>query len=856
MTLTASSFALLCAAPVCLAPPAAAQEPPAAASPYALEYYTPPEGEVVEVGGIAFVNDSDVLVSTRRGRVWWVANALADDPKDARWHIFTEGLHEGLGLNVVDGRVYVLQRGELSELIDHDGDRVCDEVRTITQDWGMSGNYHEFAFGLPVDADGSFYLSLNLGFWSPEWWHGMSKARYRGWILKVSPDGEVTPVACGARSPCGLGLTAAGDLFYTDNQGDWMASSPIFHVRQDAFFGHPASLRWTEDYLARGAIPSSTVPPERERTDAAVWLPYAWSRSTGNLVEDATGGRFGPFGGQLFVAELTNGLVLRVQMEQVRGQWQGAAFRFRDEIGSVVRVAFAPDGRTLMCGMTNRGWGGRAPGHGLARLRWSGETPFEMRRVSLRQDGFEIEFTQELSPASMVAFVGAEAELYDYNWWWDYGSPQQRFAPLTIRNTALLADRRTIRMEIDGLEPGRVVRLRLPGVSSADGEPLLHDSFHYTINQMPEGPLSSAKVAKRVAPPAPKGTGSEGWLHLTWGEPFDRWQQNGWRLADANLDPADPRALVTEPGNGALVNDQASGDLVSRQEFGDCEFSFRFMLPEGGDSGLYLQDRYELQLVDDPGQCAGIVGVKGPRVQDAYRGAGQWHEVTGRFFAPRFGADGQKTRNAQFESVAIDGVMVIGAAELDGPTGGGKPGEVARGPLRFQAGAGLACVGDVRVRPLAESAAGGEALLDGEGFDGWQPLSAGDARLAAPAIPAGSFTLRLRARVDGEAEAGLLLRAADGRELPVVLAGPDGGPRLGSLPARPQLADLVPAGTAFELVLQVEAAAGGSTLRLLLNGAELARSVPVPVAPAAGGLEFWSRGAGGLALESLEVIQE
>jgi glucose/arabinose dehydrogenase len=259
----------------------AAQGAGPADSPYLVEYYTPPAGEVVEVGGIAFVNETDVLVSTRRGRVWWVANALAEDPADAEWTMFVEGLYEGLGLNVVDGRIYVLQRGELSELIDHDGDRVCDEVRTVTQDWGMTGNYHEFAFGLPVDAEGNFYMSLNLGFWSPEWWHGMSKAPNRGWILKVSPEGEVTPIACGARSPCGLGMNSAGDLFYTDNQGDWMPSSPIFHVQEGAFFGHPNSLRWTEEYRASGELPSSTAPPARERTDAAVWLPYSWSRTRG-----------------------------------------------------------------------------------------------------------------------------------------------------------------------------------------------------------------------------------------------------------------------------------------------------------------------------------------------------------------------------------------------------------------------------------------------------------------------------------------------------------------------------------------------------------------------------------------------
>jgi len=69
---------------------------------YTIDYLTPPSGEVLEVGGLAFLADGTLLVSTRRARVWWVDNAMAEDPADARFHIFAEGLQEGLGLRVVD----------------------------------------------------------------------------------------------------------------------------------------------------------------------------------------------------------------------------------------------------------------------------------------------------------------------------------------------------------------------------------------------------------------------------------------------------------------------------------------------------------------------------------------------------------------------------------------------------------------------------------------------------------------------------------------------------------------------------------------------------------------------------------
>ena len=178
---------------------------------------------------------------------------------------------EGLGLKVVDGDIHVVQRGELSRLVDIDGDRRVDRIETITQDWGLSNNYHEYAFGLPVDEQGNFYVSLNVGFMDPEWWHGQSDTPWRGWVLRVSPDGTVTPMASGLRSPCGLGMNMEGDLVATDNQGDWMPVCPIFHIEEGGFYGHPNSLRWTDEWQGRGEIPSDREPVSESRKPAAIW---------------------------------------------------------------------------------------------------------------------------------------------------------------------------------------------------------------------------------------------------------------------------------------------------------------------------------------------------------------------------------------------------------------------------------------------------------------------------------------------------------------------------------------------------------------------------------------------------------
>jgi glucose/arabinose dehydrogenase len=684
------------------------------AEAYAVDYLTPPQGEVLEVGGMDFLSDGTLLVSTRRGRVWWIENALAEDPAEARFHIYAEGLHEGLGLKVVNDEIFVMQRGELSKLIDLDGDKLCDRIETVSQAWGMSGNYHEFAFGLPQDQEGNFYISTNVGFWNPEWWHGQSRAPFRGWVLKIAPDGTMTPLASGVRSPAGLGLDSQDRLFYTDNQGDWMPVCGLFEVEDGAFFGHPASLRWTEAYGNGSEVPSMTEPPARDRDDAAIWIPYEWSRSTGNVISDQTGGRFGPFQDQLFLAELTNGMVLRAMLEDVEGVTQGAVLPFRQQVGSAFRVAFAPDG-TMFAGFTNRGWGGLPPGEGLSRIRWTGRMPLEYQDIKLQEDGFQLRFTAPLeqvpSPEQFQVYR------YDYNSWWDYGSPMMHQEDLVVKAVVMDADGQGLRLQIEGLEPGYCVRVALRDAG------LMHESFDYTVRQLPGRKEAPVVVAKKVAPPEVQASNDEGWLTLTWSDPFDAWISNGWELVSAELDPEDSSQFVIRPGNSALVNvgPDTSG-FRSRMSFGDIAFRFSFMLPEGGDSGMYFMDRYELQLVDDPSQCGGIVGVKGPRAK-GYRGAGTWHIATGRFYAPRFDAEGNKIANARFEEVAIDGVMVLGAAECSGPTGGaGLPGEAATGPLRFQGTAGLVAMGDIRIKQLHD----GEAVaVEGESLTAAELPAAG-----------------------------------------------------------------------------------------------------------------------------------
>jgi glucose/arabinose dehydrogenase len=197
----------------------AAQESPKEEDYFRILKVSTPEGVIMEVGGVTMLPSGELAVSTRRGDVYIVENPTTARPYFRK---FASGLHEILGLVYKDGALYCAQRGELTKLIDKNMDGRADVYETVYS-WPVSGHYHEYSFGPKIAPDGSFFVSGNVAFGDEEWWRGESRVPWRGWVMQIKPDGTMEPFATGMRSPCGLGMID-GELFYTDNQGDWQPS--------------------------------------------------------------------------------------------------------------------------------------------------------------------------------------------------------------------------------------------------------------------------------------------------------------------------------------------------------------------------------------------------------------------------------------------------------------------------------------------------------------------------------------------------------------------------------------------------------------------------------------------------------
>ncbi len=454
-----------------------------------------PEGVVLEVGGLAVMPDGRLAVSTRRGEVWLVENPAMDGGGRPHFSRFAHGLHEALGLAYRDGALYTAQRSELTRLTDRNGDGRADRYETVYA-WPLEGNYHEYSYGPVFRRDGAMLVTLNLAWVG----YGASLSPWRGWTLAITPDGQMTPVASGMRSPAGFGLNTDGELFYAENQGDWVGSGYITHVETGDFVGNPAGLRWSHLpgstlTLKPEDIPDTGEPLFEVAKDVpalkppAVWFPHTiLGISTSDILPDSTRGAFGPFAGQLLVGDQGHSKIARVFLEKIDGVYQGAAFPFREGFASgVLRMAWGVDG-SLYVGMTNRGWAstGKAP-FGLQRLVWTGKMPFEVKTMRAMPDGFELEFTKPVDrqAAGNPAAYAVTGFIYKYHS--TYGSPPINQEEGRIRGVMVSDDGMKARLVIDGLREGYIHELKMPGVRSADGLPLLHDVAYYTLNRIPEG---------------------------------------------------------------------------------------------------------------------------------------------------------------------------------------------------------------------------------------------------------------------------------------------------------------------------------------------------------------------------------
>jgi len=466
---------------------------------YKLDDIALPAGVPAEVGAIDFSPEGSLFVALRRGDV--LRAKPAADPAGWKWEHFASGFHNGCGIDALsDKKVRVIQMLDMLDVEDSDADGKGDRFTRFAAGWGLSGNYHE-TNALCGDGKDGYFLSIGTashngpvfqrlaGDYSPVGRRGrnFSAVKWRGWILHADAAGKLTPWASGFRMANGVYQDPDGNLWAGDNQGDWKAVTPLYHVERGKFYGHPSSLVWDPQWQGRDPLAhyrDNLDDYNQARTKAAVEIPHTeMNRSAGEPQELPRDGSFGPFAGQLLVPDNNGTRISRVMLEKVNGKFQGAVTHFVNGQGlrsGNHRLRF--EGKQLFIGQTVRGWG--KPAEGLQRLTWLGGVPFDITAMAITPRGFAVTFTKDI-PAAMAEAKSWKFSSFTLQPRWQYGSDHEdkrEDAVTHIKQTGP----RSVDVELAGFAAGRIYQLDLPALKSADdGSSLQNRKFFYTANEKP-----------------------------------------------------------------------------------------------------------------------------------------------------------------------------------------------------------------------------------------------------------------------------------------------------------------------------------------------------------------------------------
>lgn len=446
----------------------------------------------MQPGSFEILPDGRLAVGTRRGDIYFVSGAF-ETPPNPVFQLFASGQDEIFGMSWRDGSLTITQFGEVTRLTDTDGDGQADRFETLTNHWGYAEG-HEFAFGSKHDPDGNIWVALGLS-GSYE-----SHNLFRGWAVKVTPEGKMIPVCSGLRSPAGVAANSSGVMFCIESQGPWNGSCSLKHLKPGGFLGHPASYNWypfVEGMEAPALEPnsSSRIAIEKKRVrelvPPAVLFPYIkMGRSISGFRLDQTGGKFGPFEGQFFLGDYTLSLILRATTEEVNGVWQGACYPFREGLATgIMNVEFTPQGQLIAGGFTtNRQWPvrGESP-FAIQRIDWTGEVPFEIREINIRPSGFRVSFTRPVDPDTASKSAAYSLSTYTHIYSAGYGSPEVDQTTPRVVKAEVSADGLEVNLTIEGIQEGHIHDFDLSALRDREGHRLLHAKAYYTVNEIPSG---------------------------------------------------------------------------------------------------------------------------------------------------------------------------------------------------------------------------------------------------------------------------------------------------------------------------------------------------------------------------------
>ncbi len=435
----------------------------------------------------AWSPQGEMFMASLKGRVFHLHDTDDDGLEDKMIPVSDE-LPAPYGLYVnEDNSIDVLCKTSLIRIRNKGQSRYRQEV--LADGWGYTADYHDWAVGLTKDRDGSYLIALPC----QQDNRSPAAAHLRGTAVRLIPTADVPHrrfraevIAEGLRFPMGLALNREGDLFASDNQGNYNPFNELNHILVGKRYG----------FLNKLEVRPGYSPPFES---PAINLPHPWTRSVNGICflqrsPDGTSdsdSEFGPLAGDIVGCEYNGLSLIRMSLQKVNGQYQGAAYAMSRTVDpnqptfeGPVSCAVSPNGDIYIGNMHDSGWGGGQNTGSIVRLRYNGHLPCGIDEVLATPTGFTIRFTRPVLVNLAQDAANYRIRAYHRISTPAYGGEDQDSKEMKVEEVHVHPDRMAVDLKLASRKEGYVYEFTVSSLAEG-GNAMFPNQAHYHLRQVP-----------------------------------------------------------------------------------------------------------------------------------------------------------------------------------------------------------------------------------------------------------------------------------------------------------------------------------------------------------------------------------
>ncbi|MFN3190045.1 MAG: hypothetical protein ACE361_05935 [Aureliella sp.] len=360
----------------------------------------------------------------------------------------------------------------------------------VADGWGYTADYHDWAVGLERLKSGEYLIALPC----QQDQRSQAAANLRGHAVLLRPAAnaeqsarafELESLAAGLRFPMGIAVNSNGDIFASDNQGNYNPFNELNHIRAGKRYGFINKLENHD-----GFSPSFESP--------AINLPHPWTRSVNGICFLSSGraGQFGPYEGHLIGCEMNGRSLVRMTLQKVDGTYQGAAYDFsvpglppEETFEGPIVCRVAPDGSIYVGNLHDSGWGGGQNTGSITRLRFQlSKLPLGIVEATATPSGFRLLFSQPIDASKATKASNFRIRSYTRVSTPAYGGDDQDERIESVQSIRISEDKRSVELDLNALRAGYVYEINVGAISpgAENGSNVLFpNTAHYTMRSVP-----------------------------------------------------------------------------------------------------------------------------------------------------------------------------------------------------------------------------------------------------------------------------------------------------------------------------------------------------------------------------------